>query len=64
MYGTGNGILGFFTANNSDISRGWTFESEESQGGIQCLTACDLTGDGVNDVVIGRDDGLGSDTID
>ncbi len=36
---------------------GWTIPNDEHLGGIQSLSSCDITQDGLNDILVGRDDG-------
>lgn len=62
IYGTSNGILGQCLLSGADKSSrsGWLVHNDDSfQGEINCMsTAFDMTKDGVNDVLVGRDDGL------
>ena len=36
----------------------WDMLNEKKYGGISCLATSDLTGDGVPDILVGRDDGV------
>lgn len=36
----------------------WDMLNEKKYGGISCLATSDLTGDGLPDILVGRDDGV------
>ena len=64
LFGTEQGSAGQLFLDGERVTRGWTLDGAGSgrtragRGGISAVHAeCDLTGDGLNDVVIGRDDG-------
>jgi Bardet-Biedl syndrome 7 protein len=57
IYGTSNGIIGQLFANNTSAEKGWAIENDDHLGGINCITICDITRDGVQDIIVGRDDG-------
>lgn len=65
LYGTGTGVVGQLFLDGEKARRGWVIDPSSSQtgssgsrAGVSALHGdCDLTGDGVNDVVVGRDDG-------
>eukprot|EP01062_Namystynia_karyoxenos_P068211 TRINITY_DN6256_c0_g1_i1.p1 TRINITY_DN6256_c0_g1~~TRINITY_DN6256_c0_g1_i1.p1 ORF type:complete len:783 (+),score=313.24 TRINITY_DN6256_c0_g1_i1:113-2350(+) len=57
-YGTDNGCLGSFRSNPSGgLQKRWVVENPDKRGGISALCSKDLTGDGVQDIIVGRDDG-------
>jgi hypothetical protein len=58
VYGTSNGIIGAFSVNNSAITPIWKIENEGNRGGITCVLAVDVSGDGVDDIIVARDDGF------
>lgn len=56
LFGTEQGSVGQLFLDGESVVRGWVIDSQK--GGVTAIHAeCDLTGDGVNDVVVGRDDG-------
>eukprot|EP00697_Spironema_sp_BW2_P010615 gnl/Spiro4/25941_TR12923_c0_g1_i1.p1 gnl/Spiro4/25941_TR12923_c0_g1~~gnl/Spiro4/25941_TR12923_c0_g1_i1.p1 ORF type:complete len:610 (+),score=109.67 gnl/Spiro4/25941_TR12923_c0_g1_i1:154-1830(+) len=61
VYGTSTGLVGQLNATAQDASyvlqRGWWAHNQSNRGGIQCIAAADVTNDGVNELVVGRDDG-------
>ena len=42
----------------SEPSYRWDMLNERKHGGITCLSTFDLTGDGLPDILVGRDDGV------
>ena len=62
LYGTAQGGVGQIFLDGEKVRRGWVMDPKTSEApsraGISALHGdCDLTGDGVCDVVVGRDDG-------
>lgn len=65
LYGTEQGVVGQLFLDGEKARRGWVIDPSSSstggwgsRAGVSALHGdCDLTGDGVNDVVVGRDDG-------
>eukprot|EP00898_Chlorokybus_atmophyticus_P008323 jgi/Chlat1/8492/Chrsp80S00652 len=59
IYGTQNGELGLLTMEPDSIRRGWVISATDpSSGGVSCIcTRVDLTKDGANSIVVGRDNG-------
>lgn len=56
-YGTDNGILGACRWNSGSLQKKWVVQNQDKLGGITALHSKDLTGDGMHDIVAGRDDG-------
>eukprot|EP00741_Cyanophora_paradoxa_P006490 tig00001003_g6283.t1 len=57
LYGTDNGLVGVVQMDAVGIKKGWKIANTKRLGAVQCVAAYDLTEDGRNDVVVGRDDG-------
>ena len=58
IYGTERGSLGQLFLDSDAIRRGWNISMDSSLGGVNCLAAkYDFTGDGVPDIILGKDDG-------
>eukprot|EP01119_Soliformovum_irregulare_P023027 TRINITY_DN7982_c0_g1_i1.p1 TRINITY_DN7982_c0_g1~~TRINITY_DN7982_c0_g1_i1.p1 ORF type:complete len:512 (+),score=109.64 TRINITY_DN7982_c0_g1_i1:607-2142(+) len=57
VYGTSNGVLGAFTCNNTNIKKVWTHQTEEESGGITAIAATDITHNGIQEILVGREDG-------
>ncbi|KAM4708731.1 BBSome complex member BBS7 isoform 2-T2 [Discoglossus pictus] len=57
VYGTSDGKIGLIQiARNSPVIK-WEIGNEKKRGGILCIDNFDIMGDGVKDLLIGRDDG-------
>ncbi|KAM9329721.1 BBSome complex member BBS7 [Gastrophryne carolinensis] len=57
LYGTSDGKIGLIQiAKDSPVPK-WEIFNEKKRGGILCLDNFDIIGDGVKDLLIGRDDG-------
>ncbi|KAG8454093.1 hypothetical protein GDO86_000653 [Hymenochirus boettgeri] len=57
LYGTSDGKIGLIhIAVNTPIPK-WEISNEKKRGGILCIDNFDIIGDGVKDILIGRDDG-------
>ncbi|KAK9803568.1 hypothetical protein WJX72_000727 [[Myrmecia] bisecta] len=58
LYGTDGGILGQLFLDSEGFRRGWTVPNPNRRGAIQAIySGIDFTKDGINDIVVGRDDG-------
>ncbi|KAM6953513.1 BBSome complex member BBS7 [Aplochiton taeniatus] len=57
LYGTADGKLGLVKIGESSSASKWEIDNEKKKGGVLCIDTYDILGDGVNDVLIGRDDG-------
>lgn len=57
VYGTQRGDLGEVLMTPDSIRKGWTIPSESDTASISCITHCDISKDGVDDIIVGRDDG-------
>lgn len=57
IYGTQDGRLGLVQVSRFIQESLWELENENRSGGILCLSNYDITGDGVLDLLVGRDDG-------
>lgn len=57
LYGCDDGTIGQLLVGGRTMRRGFV-SSEKRTGGVNCMTALDITKDGVPDLCIGRDDGL------
>nr|XP_061793449.1 Bardet-Biedl syndrome 7 protein [Nerophis lumbriciformis] len=57
LYGTTDGKIGLIQIGESEASTKWEIDNDKKKGGILCLDTYDITGDGVNDILVGRDDG-------
>jgi len=62
LYGTENGMVGQLLMDADEMRRGWVIDPvlegrRGKSGGVQCITAHDITKDGVKDIIVGRDDG-------
>nr|DBA28922.1 TPA: hypothetical protein GDO54_009206 [Pyxicephalus adspersus] len=57
LYGTSDGKIGLIQiAKHSPVPK-WEIFNEKKRGGILCIDNFDIMGDGVKDLLIGRDDG-------
>ncbi|XP_075472148.1 BBSome complex member BBS7 [Ascaphus truei] len=57
LYGTSDGKIGLIhITRNSPVPK-WELSNEKKRGGILCIDNFDIIGDGVKDLLIGRDDG-------
>ncbi|XP_046876152.1 Bardet-Biedl syndrome 7 protein [Hypomesus transpacificus] len=57
LYGTVDGKLGLVKMTHSCAISKWEIDNEKKKGGVLCLDSFDILGDGVRDVLVGRDDG-------
>ena len=58
LYGTQNGKMGLVKLMPTEPSYRWDMLNENKYGGIQCMSTADITGDGLPDILVGRDDGV------
>ncbi|CAE1234860.1 BBS7 [Acanthosepion pharaonis] len=58
IYGTADGRIGLLELGSSEEVQRWKIENLKRNGGVTCLDMFDITGDGVMDLLVGRDDGL------
>ncbi|XP_072290934.1 Bardet-Biedl syndrome 7 protein [Eucyclogobius newberryi] len=57
LYGTCDGKIGLVQIGDQTSSVKWEMDNDKKKGGVLCLDTYDITGDGVSDVLVGRDDG-------
>ncbi|PWA18628.1 hypothetical protein CCH79_00005567, partial [Gambusia affinis] len=57
LYGTTDGKIGLVQIGDCDAATKWEIGNEKRKGGILCIDTYDIIGDGVNDILVGRDDG-------
>nr|XP_002127808.1 Bardet-Biedl syndrome 7 protein homolog [Ciona intestinalis] len=57
VYGTSDGKLGHVLLTGEQPIYNWEINNESNLGGINCLSHYDITGDGVMELLVGRDDG-------
>ncbi|XP_012687719.1 Bardet-Biedl syndrome 7 protein [Clupea harengus] len=57
LYGTADGKLGLVKITESSHVSKWEINNDKRRGGILCIDTFDLVGDGVRDILVGRDDG-------
>eukprot|EP00164_Ancoracysta_twista_P005357 GFYU01007326.1.p1 GENE.GFYU01007326.1~~GFYU01007326.1.p1 ORF type:complete len:720 (+),score=217.69 GFYU01007326.1:110-2269(+) len=57
LYGTDNGVVGALIAQKQSAKREWVIPNMRKLGGISSLGTSDITKDGIDDVLVGRDDG-------
>lgn len=57
LYGTADGKLGLVKMTNSSAVSKWEIDNDKKKGGVLCMDTLDILGDGVMDVLVGRDDG-------
>ncbi|KAK2188574.1 hypothetical protein NP493_128g04020 [Ridgeia piscesae] len=58
LYGTSDGKLGLVQLSRSAPSHKWEISNSRRNAGILCMDNFDMTGDGILDLLVGRDDGL------
>ncbi|XP_023562208.1 Bardet-Biedl syndrome 7 protein isoform X3 [Octodon degus] len=58
LFGTSDGKLGLIQVTPSKPVHKWEIQNEKKRGGILCIDSFDIMGDGVKDVLVGRDDGM------
>ncbi|XP_041358571.1 Bardet-Biedl syndrome 7 protein homolog isoform X2 [Gigantopelta aegis] len=57
LYGTADGRIGMVQIGVLAPTHRWELPNEKRSGGVLCLDNYDITGDGVFDLLVGRDDG-------
>ncbi|XP_041130154.1 Bardet-Biedl syndrome 7 protein [Polyodon spathula] len=57
LYGTTDGKLGLVQVTDSSPVYKWEVTNQKKRGGVLCIDRFDITGDGVKEVLVGRDDG-------
>ncbi|TNN47959.1 Bardet-Biedl syndrome 7 [Liparis tanakae] len=57
LYGTTDGKMGLVQIGEGAAAMKWEIDNDKKKGGILCMDTYDIMGDGVNDVLVGRDDG-------
>lgn len=58
LYGTQNGKMGLVKLQPSEPSYRWDMLNERRYGGVASIATSDLTGDGIPEILVGRDDGV------
>ncbi|XP_075234502.1 BBSome complex member BBS7-like [Lycorma delicatula] len=58
LYGTEDGTIGLLQISKSSCTTKWIIQSEKHKGGVLSMHCYDMTGDGIPDLLIGRQDGL------
>lgn len=57
LYGTTDGKIGLIQVGEGSSAVKWEIDNDKRKGGILGLDTYDIIGDGVSDVLVGRDDG-------
>lgn len=57
LYGTTDGKIGLIQVGECASAIKWEIDNDKKKGGILCLDTYDIIGDGVSDILVGRDDG-------
>ncbi|PIK61079.1 putative Bardet-Biedl syndrome 7 protein [Apostichopus japonicus] len=57
LYGTTDGKIGLVHIDRSTPSLRWGVPNDKRLGGILCMDNFDMSGDGIEDLIVGRDDG-------
>lgn len=58
LFGTSDGKLGLVQITPPTPTHKWEIQNEKKRGGILCVDSFDIMGDGVKDLLVGRDDGM------
>ncbi|XP_048473512.1 Bardet-Biedl syndrome 7 protein isoform X2 [Rhincodon typus] len=58
LYGTCDGKLGLVQITKSSPLHRWEISNEKKRGGVLCVDYYDVLGDGVKELLVGRDDGI------
>ncbi|GCB66885.1 hypothetical protein scyTo_0013629 [Scyliorhinus torazame] len=58
LYGTSDGKLGLVQITKSSPLHRWEISNEKKRGGALCVDYYDVLGDGVKELLVGRDDGI------
>ncbi|KDR14735.1 Bardet-Biedl syndrome 7 protein homolog isoform X2 [Zootermopsis nevadensis] len=57
LYGTADGRVGLVCIGRTEVNHRWILNDGKHRGGILCMDCYDMSGDGVLDLLIGRQDG-------
>eukprot|EP00277_Geminigera_cryophila_P048116 CAMPEP_0173088656 /NCGR_PEP_ID=MMETSP1102-20130122/25151_1 /TAXON_ID=49646 /ORGANISM="Geminigera sp., Strain Caron Lab Isolate" /LENGTH=812 /DNA_ID=CAMNT_0013971775 /DNA_START=73 /DNA_END=2511 /DNA_ORIENTATION=+ len=57
IFGTDNGLIGELRMDPSSLKPGWLQQNVRGLGAVTSIVAHDLTKNGVDDIIVGRDDG-------
>ncbi|XP_029021713.1 Bardet-Biedl syndrome 7 protein isoform X2 [Betta splendens] len=57
LFGTTDGKIGLVHIGEHSAVSKWEIDNDKKKGGILCIDSYDIIGDGVNDILVGRDDG-------
>jgi len=57
LYGADDGLVGQLLVDGLSLREGIVVDNEHKKGSVTCLQSADLSGDGAEDLIIGRDDG-------
>ncbi|XP_078261730.1 BBSome complex member BBS7 isoform X4 [Rhinoraja longicauda] len=58
IYGTSDGKIGLVQITQSSPLHRWEVSNEKKRGGVLCVDYYDVLGDGVKELLVGRDDGM------
>ncbi|XP_015681430.1 Bardet-Biedl syndrome 7 protein [Protobothrops mucrosquamatus] len=58
LFGTSDGKIGLVQITGVSPVEKWKIGNEKKRGGILCMDSFDILGDGVKELLIGRDDGM------
>ncbi|XP_074849474.1 BBSome complex member BBS7 isoform X4 [Carettochelys insculpta] len=58
LFGTSDGKLGLIQVSSASPVHKWEIRNEKKRGGILCIDNFDILGDGVKELLVGRDDGV------
>ncbi|KAM9795580.1 BBSome complex member BBS7 [Neosynchiropus ocellatus] len=57
LFGTTDGKIGLLQIGEKEAATKWEIDNDKKKGGVLCIDTYDIVGDGVSDVLVGRDDG-------
>ncbi|XP_053734594.1 Bardet-Biedl syndrome 7 protein isoform X2 [Synchiropus splendidus] len=57
LLGTTDGKIGLIQIGEKEATIKWEIENDKKKGGVLCIDTFDIVGDGVSDILVGRDDG-------
>ncbi|XP_042326280.1 Bardet-Biedl syndrome 7 protein [Sceloporus undulatus] len=58
LFGTSDGKIGLIQITGVSPVEKWKIGNEKKRGGVLCMDSFDILGDGVKELLIGRDDGM------
>ncbi|XP_034627715.1 Bardet-Biedl syndrome 7 protein [Trachemys scripta elegans] len=58
LFGTSDGKVGLIQVSSASPVHKWEVRNEKKRGGILCIDNFDILGDGVKELLVGRDDGM------